>query len=222
MKFIPLLLIFLVSFHSLAQETVSDEVEVFVHNESIDENSIKIQDVKKLVQDIGTDNTCLDEYLKRRKNLIIWVSASPLTVVAGTYGAAIAMGYAGAGVAALIGADALGGVVLGIGFGGLGAAFGTVSDAASSAFKLAEIDRLTKALAEQHLGMDGENSNKIYAKYLKNNETPLEQSVFFEKLIELDKNGKLCDGSMLKKPRFGTGAALRYKLARVKHLKIHL
>jgi len=196
MKLAGLVLLTMFSLTTYAQVNVPEDAEVTIASEIEENSSIKISEVKQLALELGSENTCLDEYLKRRRNLIIRLSASPVTVVAGTYAAAVGLGFAGVGVATVVGADQLAGVVLGlfVGFTGGGAA--TLTDTGLVVAQLVEMDRLTKALAEQHLGQPGKNSKKIYTQYSKKNQNPLEQEVFFNKLLELDSNGKLCDGSL--------------------------
>jgi len=219
MKLSALILLSIISISSYAQVNVPDEPEVIITSEIEEESSIKISEVKQLASELGPENTCLDEYLKRRRNLIIRLSAAPVTVVAGSYAAAFGLAYAGVGIATLVAGDQFAGAILGlfIGFTGGGAA--TLTDTGLIVAKLVEMDRLTKALAEQHLGKPGKNSRKIYAQYSKKNESPLEEEAFMAKLLELDSSGKLCDGSLVKKPRIGSGRALRHKVARVKHLR---
>jgi hypothetical protein len=219
MKLTALILVCVFSLSTYAQVNVPEDAEVIISREIEEGSSIKISEVKQLADSLGAENTCLDEYLKRRRNLIIRLAASPATVVAGTYAAAIGLGFAGVGVATVVGADELAGVVLGLFVGFTGGGVATLTDTGLVIAQLVEMDRLTKALAEQHLGAPGKNSSKIYAQYLKKNQAPLEQEVFFKKLLELDDSGKLCDGSLVKKPALGSGRALRFKVARVKHLR---
>lgn len=222
MKAIVLILLSLFTLSAFAQVPVSDDVELTLLSESDSDNRVKIQDVKQLISTIGAENTCMDEYLKRRKNLIIKLSLSPVTIVAGTYAATIGLGFAGSGIALLIAKDQLVGVVLGMSAGVLGGGTWTIGDTTLSVFQLVEIDRMVKTLAEQHLDRAGKNSAKIYAQYVKKNSAPLGETEFNSKLMELDANGKLCDGSFVKKPLIGSGRALRYKVARVKHLREQL
>lgn len=181
-------------------------------------DEVKIRDVKNLITEIGPENTCMDEYLKRRTNLIIQLSLTPVTVVAGTYVGAMGAGLAGVGLATALAADQLVGFAFGVTAGALGGSGGTISASSIAAVQLADIDRMVKALAEQHLNQPGEKSAKLYAKYAKKAENPVDEQTFFSKVLELDDSGKLCDGSMVKKPRLASGRRLKHRLARTKHL----
>ena len=181
-------------------------------------DEVKIKDVKKLITEIGPENTCMDEYLKRRTNLIIQLSLTPVTVVAGTYVGAMGVGLAGVGLASALATDKLVGFAFGLTVGGLAGSGGTISASSIAAVQLADIDRIVKALAEQHLNQPGEKSGKLYAKYVKKSENPVDEQTFLGKLLELDNSGNLCDGSMVKKPRLASGRRLKHKLARSKQL----
>ena len=181
-------------------------------------DEVKIKDVKKLITEIGPENTCMDEYLKRRTNLIIQLSLTPVTVVAGTYVGAMGVGLAGVGLASALATDKLVGFAFGLTVGGLAGSGGTISASSIAAVQLADIDRIVKALAEQHLNQPGEKSGKLYAKYVKKSENPVDEQTFLGKLLELDNSGNLCDGSMVKKPRLASGRMLKHKLARSKQL----
>ena len=87
-----------------------------------------------------------------------------------------------------------------------------------AAFQLADVDRILKTLAEMHLNKPGKKSAKLYAKYAKNADKPVDELTFQDKLLELDNSGNLCDGSMVKKPILASGRKLKHKLARSKQL----
>lgn len=189
-----------------------------ISSNSFAAEEIKIKDVKKLITEIGPENTCMDEYLKRRTNLIVQLSLTPVTVVAGTYVGAVGVGIAGVGVASALAADQLVGFALGLTAGAFGGSGGTLSASSIAAVQLADVNRIVKALAEQHLNQPGEKSAKLYAKYAKKAENPVDEETFFSKVLELDDSGKLCDGSLVKKPRLASGRRLKHRLARTKHL----
>ena len=218
MKFRALALIGLISFNSFATVKISDHSEIIFDEEVLEMPHVKIKDVKELISNIGAENTCMDEYLKRRKQLIVKLSLSPATIIAGTYVGTIGVGLLGVSVASAFAVDPLAGVILGMGVGFLGTGTGTITDTSITAFQLADIDRILKALAEQYLNQPGKKSAKLFAKYAKKSETPVNEQQFFEKLLELDQNGKLCDGSLVKKPRLASGKRLKHKIARSKHL----
>jgi hypothetical protein len=208
----------LFSLNSFAVVDIPEEAEVIMSDEFLEAPKVKISDVKKLIATIGADKTCMDEYLKRRKQLILKLALSPATIVAGTYAGTIVAGFVGVGVAGVLSFDPLGGVILGMFFGFVGTASGTLIDTNIAAFQLADIDRILKVIAEQYLNESGEKSEKLYSKYTKQSQSPVDEETFFRTLIELDESGKLCDGSLVKKPRFASGKKLKHKIARSKHL----
>ena len=212
----------LVSFNCLAAVEIPEHAEIMLDEEVLEMPSVKIKDVKELISSIGPENTCMDEYLKRRKQLIIKLSLSPATIVAGTYVGTIGAGFLGVGVAAALAVDPFAGVILGMFFGFIGTGSATITNTNIAAFQLADVDRILKALAEQHLGQPGKKSAKLFAKYARNAKNPVDENAFFEKFMELDETGKLCDGSMVKKPRLASGRKLKHKVARSKHLAVSI
>lgn len=218
MKLQALAFLCLFTFNSFAVENIPEEAEVMMGGEILELPKVKISDVKKLIATIGADKTCMDEYLKRRKQLILKLALSPATIVAGTYAGTIGAGFIGVGIARALSYDPLGGVILGIFFGFVGTASATLIDTNLAAFQLVDIDRILKVIAEQHLDVSGKKSAKLYKKYAKKSHSPVDEETFFRTLIELDESGKLCDGSLVKKPRFASGKKLKHKIARSKHL----
>lgn len=218
MKLQALAFLCLFSFNSFAVVDIPEEAEVMVGDEILEVPKVKISDVKKLIATIGADKTCMDEYLKRRKQLILKLALSPATIVAGTYAGTIGAGLVGLGMAGVLSFDPLGGVILGMFFGYVGTASGTLVDTNIAAFQLVDIDRILKVIAEQYLNESGKKSAKLYNKYAKKSQSPVDEETFFRTLIELDESGKLCDGSLVKKPRFSSGNRLKHKIARSRHL----
>ena len=218
MKFKALALSCLFSFNSFAAIEIPESAEIMLDEETIEAPALKIKDVKELIASIGPENTCMDEYLKRRKQLIIKLSLSPVTIVAGTYAATLGGAFVGLGVVYVVGIDPLAGVVLGMFGTGLATGIGTLTNTNIAAFQLADVDRILKTLAELHLNQPGKKSAKLYAKYARSSKNPVNEQTFQDKLIELDNSGNLCDGSMVKKPRLASGRKLKHKIARSKQL----
>ena len=218
MNFKALAVLCLFSFNSFAAVDIPEDAEVMVDDEVLEMPKVKIRDVKELIAAIGPEKTCMDEYLKRRNQLILKLALSPATIVAGTYVGTIGAGFVGVGMASVLSFDPLAGVVLGMFFGFVGTSAGTVTNTNIAAFQLADIDRMVKVIAEQHLNQSGKKSAKLYRKYAKESQSPVAEEAFFRKLIELDESGKLCDGSLVKKPRLASGKRLKHKLVRTKHL----
>jgi hypothetical protein len=222
MKFKALALSCLFSFNSFAAIEIPEAAEIMLDEEVIEAPAVKIKDVKELIASMGPENTCMDEYLKRRKQLIIKLSLSPVTVVAGTYVGTIAAGFVGVGIASVVSFDPLGGVILGMFSGFVGTGIGTLANTNIAAFQLADVDRILKTLAELHLNQPGKKSAKLYAKYARSSKNPVDEQTFQDKLIELDNSGNLCDGSMVKKPRLSSGRRLKHKIARSKQLAVNI
>ena len=222
MKFKVLSLSFLLSLNSFAAVEIPEATEIMLDEEVIEAPAVKIKDVKELIAAIGPENTCMDEYLKRRKQLIIKLSLSPATIVAGTYAATLGGAFVGLGAVYILGVDPLAGVILGMAGTGLATGIGTLANTNIAAFQLADIDRILKTLAELHLNQPGKKSAKLYAKYVKLSKNPVSEQAFLDKLLELDHSGKICDGSMVRKPRFASGKKLKHKLARSKQLAVQI
>lgn len=182
---------------------------------------IKIKEIKNLVKTSNPDTTCLDEYLKRRKELIIKLSVSPAVAVAGTVAGGYAGGMAGIGIATATSVDgwsALGYVIVGAAAGGAAGAVATVASTTATGITLANNVLITKTVAEQQLGRSGVYSDKLYAKYLKKSQVDLSKEEFLNKLVEADQEGNLCNGSMVKQPKIKIGTKLKYKVAKLKDL----
>ena len=113
MKFKVLALSSLLSLNSFAAVEIPEATEIMLDEEVIEAPAVKIKDVKELIAAIGPENTCMDEYLKRRKQLIIKLSLSPATIVAGTYAATLGGAFVGLGAVYILGVDPLAGVILG-------------------------------------------------------------------------------------------------------------
>jgi hypothetical protein len=92
----------------------------------------------------------MDEYLKRRKQLLIKLSLSPATIVVGTYATTFGGAFVGSGAVYALGIDPLGGVILGMVGGAFSSGAITLTDTNIKAFQLTDIDRILKARAEQN------------------------------------------------------------------------
>ncbi len=220
MKFKALSLLCLLSFQSFAQVHDNQEPEVVVEESStLEISTIRIKDVKELIANIGAENTCMDEYLKRRRHLVTKLALAPVILPVGFYAATIGAGIGGVYLAYTVGFDPLGGVILGMFTGAVGGSTGLLTDTGLGISQLIEVDRIVKSLAELHLNQSSQKTSRLYKKYAKNNDNAVDQKSFELQLLTLDQEGKLCDGS-LTKSRFGKVARrLKKKIARTKHLK---
>ena len=69
MKLKALSLLCLISFNTFAQVNETQEPEVIVEESStLEISKVRIKDVKELVEKIGAENTCMDEYLNNLIN----------------------------------------------------------------------------------------------------------------------------------------------------------
>lgn len=203
---------------------VDQDIDYAETKEELVSDVIKIKDVKAHLLTLNPDTTCLDEYVKRRKQVLGKLIASPVIIAAGTSIGFVAGAYAGLGIASIVvpgSMEGLGYVVGGALLMGTAGAGATITDSGLSIFEFRDLDLISKAIAEQQLGKPGLKSDKLYANYTKKHPSPLSQEAFFQKLMELDESGKLCDGSMVKQPRIKLGFKLKYKVARTKQMRIH-
>lgn len=193
---------------------------LFASSEEMDRSDkIKIKDIKAYVETINPDSTCLDEYLKRRKQLIVKLAASPVVIAAG--GVASFYGGAVVGVGVAFATNAGGwapltyaayGAVLGVG----SSVAGTVTDEVLAAVNLRNTNLVIQAIASQKMDLESDKVDVLYSKYLKKSEKDLGKEEFLSKLLELDGKGSLCDGSLVNQPRIKLGPKLKFKVAKVK------
>lgn len=209
------------SYSLLAQE-VPQDIEFAETAEEVSEEQIRIKDVRKFLETHDKDTTCLDEYLKRRNQLIGKMVLAPVTVTAAATGGFVIGAFAGSGVAYVTGADALVSLAWGLVIGSPAGAAAGLTDSGLSIVEFRERDTFIKALGEHYLKKPGKKSDKLYQSYLKKNPDAVSKDEFFKRLLDLDQSGKLCDGSLVKQPRIKLGFKLKYKLARTKNLRTHL
>lgn len=185
---------------------------------------VKVNEIKGLVKDLGQEATCLDEYLQRRKQLLIKFAVTPVVLTASAAAAAVVGGYTGVGIAAATGQGSHGWTALGYFIGG--AMVGTAStvlvvtaDTTASGLNYYDNDLMMKALGEYYLDREGEKMNKLYSKVTKKMDDKPSYDEFVDKLVSMDQSGELCDGSLVKQPMVKLGFKLKYKLARPKNLR---
>jgi len=204
--------------NSLLTQSEAEEAEVLESKSDVSASSIRVKDIREGLKSVDLSTTCMDEMIKRRGQLIWKLSLAPLTG-AGLFTGAIASGaYLGKTLATLHGnpsgwAD-LAGAVTGMFLGGLGSIIYTGTDTTVAAVRLSRLQLLLKATGEQRLARPGIYSEKLYASYEElSRSTPMSRAQFYEKLIEADRTGTLCDGSMVKKKAIGIGTKLKFKVA---------
>jgi hypothetical protein len=220
---VPMLLV--LSTNLFAQ--VNDDLEVYSGPTLVmGPSSVRIKDIKSYLKTVDPDQTCLDEYLHRRRQLITTLSLSPVIIAGGTltstYGAAVATGLAVNAIGSVGMMDALAYVILGAMGGFVSGAGASMTSVGKSSFALADVDLILKALAEQRLNRPGKKSEKLYLKYIRGEDYPLDKDLFFENLLQMDESGALCDGSLVPQPRIKLAPRLKYKVARTRHIKQRL
>jgi hypothetical protein len=203
---------------SLLTITEAEESEVLETESDVNANSIRVKDIREALKTMDLSTTCMDEMVKRRGQLIWKLSLAPLSS-AGIFTGAIASGaYLGKTLATLHGnpsgwAD-LAGAVTGMFLGGLGSIIYAGTDTTVAAVRLSRLQLLLKALGEQRLDRSGIYSEKLYRSYEGDTKsTPMSRARFYEKLVEADQTGALCDGSMVKKRMIRIGTHLKFKVA---------
>lgn len=180
---------------------------------------VKIKEIKAYLKTINPDTTCMDEYIQRRKQLIVKLAVSPVVIVGGTAASTYVGGMSAAAIATSSGVDGWGALGYAIG----GAALGMVSsggalvaDTTATALVLNNMTTIVKTLAEQHMNLDAVKTDELFNKYVKRAKSDISKDEFVAKLMAADANGSLCDGSMVKQPKIRLGTKLRYKVAKLK------
>jgi hypothetical protein len=186
-----------------------------------------VKSVKNLLKEGTLDSrkTCLDEYMNRHRQLAKMLGLGPLGGLAGTAGTAAAGVGAGAVSGVLIGSPI---VLAGVG----GVVGGAVGVAGLVGY---QIYSLTAFLQNRYLikvisnARDGEGKSlkrftKSVSRKLKGHR--ISQESVADLIIEADKSGALCDGSLVRKSKKRKLTKLRHHLVNkrelIKHLKLTL
>ncbi len=192
-------------------------------------SKIKIKEIKELVgTQIPKNETCLDEFLARRKELSKKLWLSPLTGAA-EIGGGTALGLGvGSIIAHTLVADGWAqlGALLGGGLIGMAAGAGVfITGSTVNIIKFSNNDRLIKWIAEARISNLNSISEKMHRKYnrkYKSDNASMED--ISNTLLELDKSGTLCDGSIVAPRRFKKGKKLKQRLANKTEIfkKLHI
>lgn len=216
---------------AFSQETLQGEelhqVEFVDHQEGA--GQVSIHDIKEYLKTVDSASTCLDEYLQRRKQLLIKLGLTPVTGLAiGAAGvlvgglSGVALGEA-QGAASMDGWAGLAYAVGGAMIGGFLAITAVGTETTLSAFAAYDIDLIAKSILEIKLFGGGIKSEKLFTKFARKDEADVfSKAEFYKALLTADSNGNLCNGSMVKQPYFKLGFKLKYKVARTKDLKKNL
>ena len=173
-----------------------------------------VKSVKALLKDGSLDrkNTCLDEYLARHKQLVKMTALGPLAGIAG----------AGTTTAAGVGGGVVTGGVLAGGFGAVaggvigGVALGGAGLAAYTGYQIYAVSQLIqnryimKVISNARDGRG--KSLKRFTKSVNRRNKGLNASrrLVSDLILEADKNGTLCDGSIVRKGK-------KRKLTKIRH-----
>ena len=202
-------------------EFSGDDME-FVTSDELASHSITIKEIKSYIATIDTNSTCMDEYLKRRSQLIAGITLAPVTIAASIAIPAVGATFVTSIGLGLIGVDAYAGLAFGLLTGVVSGVTGgviSIKDSNTKIYSLIDVDLILKTLGENYLYQAGKKSEKLYERYSKKHSSPLPYDAFLHDLMGKDATGVLCDGSLVKQPRFKIGSKLKYKVARVKGLQ---
>jgi hypothetical protein len=192
-----------------------------LYADDIEGKKIPVKEIKAYVKTINPDSTCLDEFLKRRNQLIIKLSASPAVLVAGTAGSLYGGALAGAAAVKIIQPGPwldLGYVVGGAFLGAAGGAVSISADTVVTAVRLRNLNLVIQGVASELMNRETEKVQILHEKYSKRSERDLDQQEFLKRLMDLDASGKLCDGSLVKQPKIKLGPKLAFKVAKLKNI----
>jgi hypothetical protein len=225
-----LMLIFFFIFNYSTSFASSDVIEVYdlddlqiIQNETLLNSRISIKDVKQFLKTNSTDNSCMSDYWKDRRRVVIKLALSPLTLAVMVAGSAYGGGFLGGTLGKLDnrydGWAQLGWVITGIMGGGLVGAGSWIGDTVSDGMRLRSNNIILKALAEEKLGNSTFYREKLYRLLFKstadiNSEEFIE---FNQNFLKLNETGALCDGSLRNRRIFSN--RLKNRLARLKDLK---
>jgi hypothetical protein len=182
---------------------------------------IPMKEIKAYVETMNPDSTCMDELIKRRKQLGLKLGLTPVTTplvsAASMYGGALS-GALAAEVVRPGGMASLGYLVGGAFFGFVGGAGAISVDITKAAVQLNYVNLLIQTLGSYYMGISSERVSELHERYLRRSVRDLDQREFLSRLVELDSSGRLCDGSLIKRPAIAIGSKLAFKVARMKGL----
>ena len=187
--------------------------------------AIRISDIREYLKNTDVSKTCMDEMLRRRRQLILKLSLKPVLAPIEFAGSVFVLGKAGQAIGAASHGEMadLAGAVTGMFLGGAGVIIYTGIDATVTAVQLHRQNLILKALGEQYFGQPGVKTDELYAMYLK--QAPAQamtKDQVVASLIDLDREGALCDGRLKRKPLVRLGSKLKYQVVNSKDFVKHL
>jgi hypothetical protein len=174
--------------------------------------SIRVKEIREYLKTADVTQTCMDEMVRLRGRMILKLSLKPIEGMIEFAGGVYFGFFAGAMIAGgpAKGWDALLGGVLGAFAGAGGAIIYTGVDTSVTSVKLHRLNLILKALGEHALERPGAKTDALYDFYSRRSSTvPMSKEAFVSRLIEADRNGSLCDGSMVRHRIFRRGLRAR-------------
>ena len=212
------------------QPTFNEDLEVLEASEP-ETPRYKIKQIKTYVLTIDPQTTCMDQYLKRRRNIIIQLSLTPLILpasfatgavggmIAGSFSYTVLYKWFGLLSSTNGGWDQLGYLIGGGVIGAGGASVYALANGGLRVAELIDINRLLKSLMELHQNEIGPVTEYLYGRFIiQNPHSTLSLNTFAETMIQLDQEGRLCDGSVKRKRTRLFPNSLKSKLTRSKDL----
>ncbi|MBU6153262.1 MAG: hypothetical protein KGP28_03065 [Bdellovibrionales bacterium] len=172
---------------------------------------IRVKEIREYLKTADVTKTCMDEMIRLRGRMILKLSLKPVEGVVEFAGGIYLGFFAGAMIAGRTnGWDALVGGVLGGLAGAGGAIIYTGVDTSVTAVRLHRLNLILKALGEQVLEREGSKTEALYDFYQgRSSNVPMAKEAFVAKLLEADRSGALCDGSMVPHRIFRRGLRAR-------------
>lgn len=170
--------------------------------------------VETVIQEqIGRDQTCLDEYILREQHIGKWLLWTPPLAIVGVPTSTVIGAYGALNLSALLGAsgwDVLGWTIVGGVFTFGAGVITSLGITSTSAVKFYNNRQMLKLVVDSHQTSPDypyNTLNKFYHKYRKAwpGDNMVTKDIFKEAIENYDQSGKLCNGEM-------RGTDLNYKL----------
>lgn len=179
------------------------------------ESKLRIKDIKELVgTQIPKNNTCLDEYLARRKQLTLNLWLTPALGAVEVYGGTFGGIFAGGLLSTLFKAGDYTFLIAGGLLGFVGGAALFVGGATKNIINFSNNDAMIKWIAEARLSNPDKVSDKLfkqYSKKFKNDNATQEEIQAL--IVKWDESGELCNGRIVAPKRFKKGKKIKQRLA---------
>jgi hypothetical protein len=172
-------------------------------SERWEENYVEVKDevLRVVEQEIGYNNTCLDEYIQREGHLKRWLLWAPPLGVIGTPPATLAGAFASNYIAGAFGWDALGAAILGGFFTYSAGIITTVGVTSVNAVKFYNNRQILNLVVDSYQTNEAypyKALKKFHRKYRKAwpSDEAVDLATFQSAVKYYDEKGMLCDGSL--------------------------